>query len=570
MSNPPELYDLLEKINVGSVAATYRGFQKSLERQVLVKILHPHLSADLQLVGRFEREAKACASLRDENIISIFDYGKWENSYFIATEWVEGVSLARLVKKAGKLPTTVAMEITRQICKGLSYAHSKGIIHRDIKPANIMVSFEGDVKISDFGLASAKGKPSITLEGTIVGTPAYMSPEQAQALPLDGKTDIFSLGLTLHEMITGVAVYAAPTYSGSLTKVLTEEVKPIRAIDPSVSPQVGSILAKMLQRDRAKRFDDCKDIISKIEQWASVTGAGLSRSEIASFTSEPSVTEIRPFEPTFKRRRPLRTTGLAVLAAALFAALLIIGPRELPQHTQSVPMDRGTVVEDPMPETVLADKGSLFIDSRPRNAKIKLDDKWITSTTPCVIGGLLPGNHHIILYKPGFDSTGASLNIEAGRRASFSLDLLSKKKGYGLIRFRITPWAKVYIDGKYLDTTPIGKAIRLQEGMRVVSFENPDYPAFTESLLVLADSAADVLINLDDKVGYLRIAASPWADVYIDGVKFGTTPISESIVLVTGHHQLSLINPEFQPHVETLYIEPRKTLERLVKLKTGG
>jgi len=563
-------YSLLEKIFSGSVASTYRGLQRKLDRQVLVKILHPHLATDAQLVSRFEREARACASLRHENIISIFDYGRWDDSYFLVTEWVEGVSLSMVLKKAGRLPLPVALEITRQTCNGLCYAHSRGVIHRDVKPANIMVSMEGDVKISDFGLAWAKGMPSITLEGTIVGTPAYMSPEQAQASPLDKRTDIFSLGLTTYEMITGLVVYGAPTYSGTITRILSEDVKPIREVDPTIPAQVQSILSRMLQRDRRRRYGDCSETIDDIERWAAGSRVSLSKPEVAGFVVRPSVLDIKPVKPTFKQRISFRTFGLAALAAALLAALFVIRERKPPRNDYPIPAGIKIEKQTAKAKDPLSDRGSVFIDSRPGRASVKLDGAWAGMTTPCLIGGLQPGSHRVVLHKPGFDSAAASLEIEAGGRASLSLDLIKKKRAFGLVRFRISPWAKVYVDGKHLDTTPIGEEVRIEEGVHVVTLENPDYPVCTDTLNVFADTVVDFSVNLDEKIGYLRIGVDPWADLYIDGAKVGTTPVSEPIALTTGAHQLSLRNPAFLPHVETLHIEPRKTVEKLVKLKAGG
>jgi hypothetical protein len=570
MSDPKDAYRLLEKIGTGSIASTYRGLQKNLDRQVLVKILHPHLAGDREFVSRFEREAKACASLRHANVISIFDFGKWEDSYFISMEWVDGKSLSELLKRAGRLPPDIAFEITRQVCDGLSYAHSQGIIHRDIKPANIMLSPAGDAKISDFGPAYAAGMPSLTIEGALVGTPAFMSPEQAQSLELDRRTDIFSLGLTTYEMMTGQVVYAAETYSKSITRVITEDVKPIRAVDPTIDGEAGNILSRMLQRDRNKRYDDCGQISESIEKWAQGKKTRLSMADVASFAARPSVSEVKPAVVTVKGRARLRTTAIAAGATALAVFLIFTGQYRRSERNQPAAQGDTTLKAKAEVSVPAADKGSVFIDSKPPGARVRLDGNWISSTTPCDINDATPGSHKAVLYRAGFDSTTVVFKVEAGNRTSFTLDLIKMKTGYGLVRFRIVPWAKVFIDGKYLDTTPIGKDVSIEEGMHLVGLENPDYPLCTESLRVVADSTVELSVDLSSRSGYLVIAASPWAYVFVDGAKIGTTPMSKPVALSTGTHELILSNPGFVTYVETLRIESKKTIERIVKMKARG
>lgn len=569
MSAPRDDYELLERISTGSVSSAYRGLQKNLERLVLVKILHPYLAADACLVSRFEREAKTCASLRHENIVSIFDFGEWEDSYFLATEWIEGISLARLLEKSRRLPLTIATEITKQLALGLGYAHAKGVIHRDIKPANVMIANEGVAKISDFGLAWAKGMPSITVEGTVVGTPAYMSPEQAQAKPLDKRTDIFSLGLVAYEMITGIVVYGAPTYSESITRVLTERVKPIRSIEPSVPPELESILTRMLQRDGRKRLDDCSRIIEAIETWAAASRPTLSRDEVAAFIAEPAVERVADVRATF-RKGALRNVALASLAIVTIAAASFFGLR--PPSGGDAPIvlqNRPEISQSEVDSVILStSSGSVFLGSRPVGASIRLDGEWLEEKTPCVIADLPRGRHALLFDKPGFDSAVASVSVVAGRRTDLTLDLSRTKKGYGLVQFRVTPWAKVYVDGKYLDTTPVGREIRMQEGMHIVTLQNPAYPTFTETIHVSPDSMIDFFLDLEEETGLLKIAVHPWAELYIDGTKLGTTPFPEPIPLPAGTHEVSLLNPAFAPHVETLLIEPGATTEVLVRLES--
>ncbi len=567
MKGPPDGYDLLEKVGAGAVAFTYRGIQKKLERNVLIKILHPHLATEPEFLSRFEREAKACASLKHENIVSVFDYGRWEESYFLAMEWVEGSSLSRLLERAGRLPLRIALAVAGQMSEGLAYAHSKGIVHRDVKPANIVISSEGTVKITDFGLAWAKGMPAITVDGTVVGTPAYMSPEQAQALELDPRTDIFSLGLTTYEMITGLVVYGAPTYSASITKVLSEDVKPLRAVDPDADAGAEAILARMLRRERERRYAACAEVSRDLELWASRHGGPLVRSELASFLSEPQTADIKTGTATVRRKRPVRAAfPVALVAVAVVALVATFGPRRTEEDGKPVDADS---VETPIldVEELRPGPGSVYIESRPPGAEVTIDDAELDARTPCLVGELTPGMHDILLYKADFDSLRASLSIEADRQTAISFDLVEKKRGYGHVRFMVAPWAEVSVDGKRLETTPIAGEVRLEEGTHLVTLANPGYPTFTESLRIVRDSTVDFAFDMESRTGYLRVAVNPWADLYIDGTSFGTTPIPEAIALSAGIHEIAAVNEAFLPRVETLYVRPREVTELVINLK---
>ena len=196
-------YEIKELIATGGMAAIYRAVDVRTGNTVAIKILHGHLAQDKDFITRFEREAQAAANLKHENIIDIFGYGEAAGVYYIAMEYIEGKSLKELINSVKFTPHDIALAIVYEICQGIEHAHQKGVVHRDLKPANILVNKEGKVKITDFGLAQAQDLTSITVTGAIVGTPAYMSPEQAAGRKIDTRSDIFSLGVVVYEMVTG-------------------------------------------------------------------------------------------------------------------------------------------------------------------------------------------------------------------------------------------------------------------------------------------------------------------------------------------------------------------------------
>ena len=253
-------FQLKELIATGGMAAIYKAVQVSLDRIVAVKILHGHLAQDKNFITRFEREAKAAANLKHENIVNIIDYGKAEDVYFIAMEYIDGRSLKELVSSVKFMPLDIALSIAYEISNGLAHAHERGMVHRDIKPANIMIGYDGTVKIADFGLAQAQDLTSVTITGSIVGTPAYMSPEQATGKKVDNRTDIFSLGVVMYEMITGGKPFCGENYSSVIHEIITvKPPKPLEA-NPLINKEINDDIEKMLEKDIDHRYHDISEL----------------------------------------------------------------------------------------------------------------------------------------------------------------------------------------------------------------------------------------------------------------------------------------------------------------------
>ena len=197
-------YEVLQKVGEGGMATVYRGRHVTLNRDVAIKVLHPHLSASMRNRQRFAREARAIEHLDHENILKIFDYsGVDVPDCFIVTEFVPGRTLYELLKDRGLFPSEVVAIIGRDLSAALAYAHRAGIVHRDLKPENVMVRVDGTVKLMDFGIARFLDETSLTVTGALVGSPAYMSPEQASERPVNERSDLFSLGTVLYHIVSG-------------------------------------------------------------------------------------------------------------------------------------------------------------------------------------------------------------------------------------------------------------------------------------------------------------------------------------------------------------------------------
>ena len=206
-------------ISESSTTRVYRAFDETLHRRVLLKVLHKHLAHDEQLRERFVREARACAALRSEYIVQVYDLTEVEGAPAIVMEYVEGKSLKELIAADAQRTFALASKVALHVLRGLKVAHDQQIIHRDIKPGNIMIAVNGTVKVSDFGLARIAVSSTMTTEGILVGTPAYIAPEQIRGEQPDARADLFSLGATVIETLSGERLFEGATYAECLNKV---------------------------------------------------------------------------------------------------------------------------------------------------------------------------------------------------------------------------------------------------------------------------------------------------------------------------------------------------------------
>jgi eukaryotic-like serine/threonine-protein kinase len=251
-------YRLERRLGVGGMATVQLAFDTRLERNVAVKLLAEHLAEDAAFVSRFRREALAAARLVHPNIVQVFDFGLDEGTHrnFIVMEFVDGHSCAEMLRDQGSLPVDEAVEILAQSCRGLDYAHRNGVVHRDVKPGNLLRSREGSVKLADFGIAKAAEDSDITKVGSVLGTAAYLAPEQARGEPAGPASDMYALGVVAYQLLAGRLPYDA----GSLTDLarLQESGPPPRLdeLEPDVPPALALAVGQALHRDPEQRYPD--------------------------------------------------------------------------------------------------------------------------------------------------------------------------------------------------------------------------------------------------------------------------------------------------------------------------
>jgi serine/threonine protein kinase/tetratricopeptide (TPR) repeat protein len=281
-------YEILQTVGEGGMGAVYKAEDRELGRTVALKVIRPELASNPDILQRFKQEILLASKVTDRNIIRIFDLGDAEGIKFITMEFVEGEDLRDLLHRQGKLPAGEAVDIMEQVISGLRAAHRLGIIHRDLKPGNIMRATDGRVLVMDFGLARSLEGEGMTRTGTMLGTMEYMSPEQAQAKDLDARSDIFTAGLILYELLTGIMPYHAESVIASLLKRTRERAIPVSDIDKKVPGALSNIVSKCLERDPALRYQSDDDLLADLRAWqgkggssrVSVSSAGLLMNRI--------------------------------------------------------------------------------------------------------------------------------------------------------------------------------------------------------------------------------------------------------------------------------------------------
>ncbi|HEY1340075.1 MAG TPA: protein kinase [Bryobacteraceae bacterium] len=303
-----ERYEIVALLGEGGMGAVYKAMDHELDRVLALKVIKPQYAKQADVLKRFKRELVLARQITHRNVIRIFDLGLSEGLRFIIMEFVEGRELSSLVEERGKLPPEEAVGYVEQICEGLRVAHAEGVVHRDLKPSNVMIDPQGRAIIMDFGIARALDTATLTNTGALIGTPVYMSPEQAKGDTLDARSDLYTLGIIFYELLTGTVPFKADNLMTMLLKRCQEDAKSTIEIDASIPLRLNEIVMKLLARDPAKRYQTAQALLDdlrayrtppvvapparRIQAWKAVA-AGLCLGAAAVF----GFWKLRPAEP---------------------------------------------------------------------------------------------------------------------------------------------------------------------------------------------------------------------------------------------------------------------------------
>jgi tRNA A-37 threonylcarbamoyl transferase component Bud32 len=272
-------YEILEEIAAGGFATVYRARDTELGRVVALKVLHPHMARDPQYVERFLREARMAASISHSNVVTIHEVGREGNSHFIAMEYLPSSLEDRL--RRGRMPVPEALGIARQVALALQAAHQQGVVHRDLKPQNIMFTQDGTIRVTDFGIARAAELSTMTASGMVLGTPSYMSPEQAQGQRVDARSDIYPLGCVLYQMLTGTLPFQSSTTWEVIRQHIEAAPRQLRQLRADVPAAVEQLASRCLEKDPNRRYQTAGELAAAIDRLlVTVEGTGKNTSGV--------------------------------------------------------------------------------------------------------------------------------------------------------------------------------------------------------------------------------------------------------------------------------------------------
>jgi serine/threonine-protein kinase len=314
-----ERYEVQRKLARGGMAEVFVGQDRSLDRPVAIKVMFPEFAADTAFVERFRREAQAAANLTHPNIVAVYDWGPIDTTYFIVMEYVSGRTLAEIIREAAPINPDRAADLAAGVASALGFAHRNGVVHRDIKPANVIIDDAGEVKVADFGIARALsgGAGDLTQTGTVMGTATYFSPEQAQGQDVDPRSDLYSLGVLLYEMITGRPPFTGDSPVSIAYKHVQEPVPPPRSIVPAIPAGLQAITLKLLAKRTSNRYASAEDL----------------RADLARFRAGEPVLALQELEE-MRARRAARATDEATQGVPIVGAAAVAGAAGAADATQ--------------------------------------------------------------------------------------------------------------------------------------------------------------------------------------------------------------------------------------------
>ena len=316
-------YRVLHRLGSGGMADVWLAEDDHLQRRVALKVLHKQFAQDREFVERFRREAEAAAGLQHPNVVAVFDRGEFAGTYYIAMQYVEGATLKQLIDRG--LSPDEAVPLIRQVLEAARFAHKRGIVHRDLKPQNVIVDGDGKAVVTDFGIARA-GISEITQTGSVMGTPHYLSPEQAQGHDVTAVSDLYSVGVLLYEALTGRVPFEAESAVAVAMKQVSQTPQRPSSINPAVSPALDAVVMRALEKDPGQRFQSADAFIAALD--AAMREPSPGGTNTAAFAPLPPVvaTPVEPVEeggdPEEERRRRNMRWLLAIAAAILIGALL--------------------------------------------------------------------------------------------------------------------------------------------------------------------------------------------------------------------------------------------------------
>jgi serine/threonine protein kinase len=584
-------YFLVDKIATGGMAEIFKAKafgHGGFEHLVVIKRILSHLSENQDFVEMFVDEAKVSVALQHANIVRVYDFGKVLDNYFIAMECVDGKDARALLRKLGRqreyLPVEHALYVAHEVCRGLSYAHGKtdlrghpfGIVHRDMSPSNVLISYDGDVKIADFGIAKAEQNTTTTADGVLKGKFEYMSPEQARGESVDPRSDIFSVGILLFEMLTGRRLFKGDSDIATLERIKAAQVRPPSEYSARISAAIDALVLKSLARDRDQRFQTAAEFQTAIRSLLprpvdvlrDEVGAALR--EVFRDEREGEVERIESGSVLAKRwrqgaedslweetrtntqttlRKPPGTessaqspsrTGPIVLLLALVAFL---GVGAIGALAAAVVLG-STATPPPSPPSVVAEAGRLNVLVLPA-ARVYIDDVLRGEGSTLVVEDLPSGRRSVRLEVDGRDPWTTEIDIQSGKLASLQHTFPA-----------LPPPPPVVVEPEENRTRSSSRP-RSPQKTKPSTAQQPEVVSPPPEPVA---KAPDPVAKGPGTVA-VGIIGGGWGHVYIDGAQQGQ-PAPGRYSVPAGPHEIRIVNPDLGlDHRQRVVVEPGGTVK---------
>ncbi len=501
-------FKIIECLKKDDQSAVYLANHIYLGKKIILKILDRDRIDDDSIIERFKREAKLLAGLDHPHIIEVLDFGLYENYFYISFEYFESENLRQHINR-NTFTYEHKLDLLKQLFLALYFAHSNNIIHRDIKPENILVNNECELKIGDFGLAYTRGENFVTSKASVVGTPAYMSPEQIQGGTIDERSDLFSAGVLFFELFTGNNLFIADDINSTINNILNFDYDEAIAKIENERQELFTILAGLLHPDPDKRFQSAKDVLEILQ------------------------VDIEDYSPAkIKNENDKHSAGkvwITVISFVfLFSAVIFIWPYLFPKDKPELPGENNENIT--VPKKSIAEQEEVGSSITDREIESTVEE---SSQKPVETGN----SEAQIPNPPGENTTPLSAEIS-----------------HGMLALQCSPWAYVYIDSALVDSTPLKNDLELVSGNHTLLLKNPSYPDFVDKFEIKGDKTNSLEYNLDSLFCFLSVKVHPWGKIIVDGIEYGETPFTSPIVLREGKHEVKVINPqsgEFTERIET-------------------
>ncbi|MFZ0959765.1 MAG: PEGA domain-containing protein [Terriglobia bacterium] len=567
-------YQIVGELGRGSMGVVYQGFDPIIGRTVAIKTMLPEgLSPQefQEYKARFQREAQAAGILAHPNIITVYDFGEDNGILYLAMEFLEGKSLEKIVQEQTVLPIETILPIYDQVCSALDHAHRNKVVHRDVKPANIMILQNGLVKVTDFGIAKMMAM-GMTQAGQILGTPNYMSPEQVKGRQIDGRSDIFSLGVILYELVTGEKPFGGQNITTVIYKIINENPIPPRELDASIHAGLSFVISKALAKNVDERYQTCRELAEDLRNYKNLSGAATGQGTVilkaapAAATNDEAVPPLADQTPE-PSDTPAPSGPSAVDEMPIASSLNIqMVPPAAPRR-QSIPQIAwvlGALL-------VVAIMGSIsyMLVLRPRS-------RPATPATPAMPSPIAKAapvqNQQPVVTPPAQNSAPVAETITTPTKATPAVvpktdkgTRAAAKVGQLMVSANVNG-ARISVDGRSDPSwlTPYTIA-DLSAGTHNVVISMDGYDNFQQSVAIEGGKTSNVTGSLSSpRAEFGVITKPPGLEVFIDGKSHGPSPVSAT--LAPGKHSYTVKQPGGAPYESTVTLKGGDLITRTITL----